>query len=250
MDETDTQATGSVAPQEDVVSQPDTADTQSSEASESVTDAPKATQEQADAQEAEAPDTKAEDTADKLLAGKYKTVEELEKAYKNAESKLGQTTSEKAELSKAINEGIVPPSADTALGYSDEASERAEALQRDMAVLKFINARSDANPATMKEILTTDPNIQQIGSYEARLEYAYNKSQNMAREKAIAEAEKKGANQAQAKIAEKKAAQVESAQKAEPTDENSELLDKLRNGTPAEKQAARETLIRKNLVNI
>jgi hypothetical protein len=42
--------------------------------------------------------------AERLLAGKYKTVEELERAYQSAESRLGQSGSELGELRQAVQE--------------------------------------------------------------------------------------------------------------------------------------------------
>jgi len=52
-------------------------------------------------------------------------------------------------------------------------------------------------------------------------------------------------------MVEKQAAQVETARKAEQTDENSQLYEKATgNYSQAERDAARRALIRKNLINL
>jgi len=262
MDETDTQAVENQAPEQ----QADTAQTQTqSEASESSTNAPEATQDKAPAQEAEAPEVKAEDTAEeKLLAGKYKTPEDLEKAYKELESKYGSTNSEKAELTRILNEAFAPPAQQEQTQQQDTANDdfeepisgtnpEVEAMKRDLALTKFIinhqNMDGESGEA-MKEVLLTDPIVRQINGHEAKLEYAYLRSQNMSQTKAIKQAKEEGAKLAQTKAAEKSVAQVESAKKAEPVDEGKELLSKASGGSPDEAKAAREALIRKHLVNL
>lgn len=191
-----------------------------------INETPEATQAVEEKQTAE---VKAEDTVEeKLYAGKYKSIEDLEKAYQNAESKLGQTTSEKAELAKILNEAFLTPEPQSQPqeDYSEESPVNPETdkLQRDMAVTKFILAHGDADAATMQGILKSDPFIAQINGHEAKLEYAYNKSQNMAHSQAIEEARKTSADQAQAKFAEKQAAQVETARaQTQPANDNEEL---------------------------
>lgn len=245
MNPDETQATGTDAP-----ATADTADTQASTASEVENNqAPEATQTEAQGTQ---PEVTAEDTAEtKLYAGKYKTPEEMEKAYKNLESKFGQTATEKAELSRILNDAFTTPAtADTGDSFADEPAS-ANQESPDVAILKFIvmhgNDGVDAN--AMNEVLKTDPYIAQISGHDAKLQYAYLRTQNMAKDKALAEAEKKGAQSATAKIAEKQIAQVESGKKTE-SDDGSELLTKATTGNPAEREAARKALIRKHLVNL
>lgn len=238
----DTQASGTDAPQVD------TAEPQSSEASTQIVETPEATP---PAQGAET-EVKAEDTVgEKLFAGKYKTVEDLENAYKNAESKLGQIGSDrKAELERALNQGLTAP-ADTGFDESTTVNPETEKIQRDMAALKFMTVHNDVDPETIKDILTTDPIVAQINGYDAKLEYAYLRSQNMAQSKAIVEAEKRGAETVLVKTAEKQTAQVESGRKAEQINESSELFERATgNYTREERDKARLALIRKNLVDL
>lgn len=243
----DTQTTGNEAPDKD------TADTQASEAGvQTNNEAPDA------AQEVKEPEAKAEDTVEeKLYAGKYKSAEDMEKAYKELESKFGKETSEKAELTRILNEAFAVPDTSVADTNSDDDVEttpqenETEGLKRDTAVLKFIISHQDADGAEMKKILNEDPMIKQISGHDAKLEYAYLRSQNMSKSKAIAEAKKTGQEEAQAKTAEKTAAQVESAKKSEPIDEDGDLLEKATgNYDQATRDAARLKLIRKNLVNL
>lgn len=247
MSETDTQA----APAQDPAQ--DTSDGQGaqSEASEQKQEAPEATQ----GQETE---VKAEDTAEeKLFAGKYKTVEDLEKSYKELESKHGQTATEKAELARILNEAFVAPEAaqqqeDTDYSDTSEVSKPAadDSVKRDLSVMKFTMAHPDADGQSILEVLSKDPLIKSITGYDAKLEYAYAKSKAMSGEKAVAEAKKSGAQEAQAKAAEKEVAQVESAKKAEPIDEQAELYKQATSGNPDERKAARLSLIKKNLVHL
>lgn len=224
-----------------------------SEASTQTNEAPEATQQQEETAEIKATDT----AEDKLYAGKYKSPEDMEKAYKELESKFGQTTSEKAELSRILNEAFANPAPAQAKVqediYSDEpdpVNQEIENLKRVTAVQSFVMNHPEADAAALQTVLSTDPYVKQISGHEAKLEYAYLRSQNMAQSKAIAEAEKKGAQATQAKIAEKQVAQVEAAQKAVPTDEEEELLVKAVGGSPADAKAARAALIRKHLVNL
>lgn len=249
----ETQATGNDAP-----AAADTAETQASEASEQVNEAPEATQDNAEVQETKAPEVEATDTAEsKLYAGKYKSIEDLEKAYQNAESKLGQTTSEKAELSRILNQAFDSPAPAPAPAATDEVfaeeapvNQDIEGLKRVTAVQSFVMQHPEADSASMQEVLTKDPLVKQISGHEAKLEYAYLRSQNMARPAAIAEAEKKAAQAAAVKVAEKETAQVESGKKAAPPDEGAELMAQATSGTPDEREAARKALIKKHLVNL
>jgi len=241
MPEPDTQATEQEAPAEEV----DTAESQPSEASEAINESPEATQEETETEQeavSEETEVKAEDTEEKLYAGKYKTVEDLEKAYKNAESKIGKETSEKAQLTKALNESFDSEDPTT---IADT-----EKLKRDTAVLKFIFQYPDADAETMQTVLTEDPMINNISGHEAKLEYAYLKSQSMLSQETIETAKKEATKATKSKIAEKEAATVESARKAEPVDEGADLMQQATAGTPDERKAARLAIIRKNLVNL
>lgn len=245
MDE-ETQTTGNPS----APAQADTVDTQNSEASvQTNNETPEATQDNAPAQEAVAPETKAEDTVEeKLYAGKYKSPEEMEKAYKELESKFGKETSEKAELTRLLNAAfsepatapLVPQEQPDAYGYEESQAQsqptQNDKVTQDLAVMKFIMTHQGENldGASLQKILKDDPYVQNINGPEAKLEYAYLRSQNMARDKAIAEAQQQAAVKTQEKSAEKVAAQVESAgRQAPPTNDNqelsqSELREKLR----------------------
>ncbi len=255
MNADDTQATGTVAPEDTTAT--DTAATQPSEASVQSNEAPDATP----VVEATS-EVKAEDTVEeKLLAGKYKTVDDLEKSYTELQSRFSKETSEKAELARILNDAFVAPEnqgqaqvADTSNDYSDEPDPRdqkLEKLERQTAVSSFIMTHPDAAGDTMNKILAEDPVISQISGHEAKLEYAYLKSKNMTTQKAIEEARKQATQQTHAKIAEKQTAQVESAGTTVQTDENTELRNKATgNYNQADRDAARKSWIRKNLVNL
>lgn len=225
-----------------------------SETGEQTNEAPEATQA---VEEKQAEEVKAADKAEEqLLAGTFKSPEDLEKAYKELRSKFTQETSEKAELTRILNEAFAAeqPSQETQTDdfiEPDPQTERLDRIERQSAVQNFIFAHPDANAQAMNEILTSDPSVKAIGSHEAKLEYAYYKSQNMASTKTIAEVKKATQSETQAKIVEKQAAQVESARKAEDARETT-LLDKVtsRTSTQAESDEARRELIRKNLVNL
>ena len=224
----------------------DTVNDQNQQASPQSKESPEATQENVEAQEATSPETKATDTEEKLYAGKYKTEEELERAYKELESKFGKTASEKAELTKAIDQSLAP---NVQPGVPGDINAVNDSLARDNAVIKFMMSHDDADPQVMEEILTTDPHVTQIGDYSTRLEYAYLRSQNMSKAKAIEEATKEAVTQTEAKIIEKQTAQVESAQKAESVDEVAELRDRAFNGnTSQEREAARIELIKRTII--
>lgn len=250
----DTLATESEAPVENT----DTAENQPSQTSEQDIEAPEATQEQAEVKETEAPETKAEDTAEEtLLAGKYKSVEDLEKSYKELASKYGRETSEKAELAKILNEALLTPeqtpvSQEALDSYeeSDPVTTELDKLNKITAIQTFLITHPDANPESLTKVIQEDPMIQRISDNDAKLEYAYLRSQNMTQKKAIVEAEKKGAQAAQAKTAEKQVAQVESAKKAAPADEGAELMSTATSGNAEERRLAREALIRKHLVKL
>ena len=248
----DTQSTGTDAP-----AVADTVDTQATEANVQVSDgAPEAPQENK-----ETPEVTATDTAEeKLYAGKYKTVEDMEKAYAELNSKFTNTSQEKAELAKILNEAFLAPEPAQQAKELDEydapeesnpLNQEIDNLKRVQAVQNFVLLHPEAEASTMQKVLSEDPLVNQIASHEAKLEYAYLRSQNMGQSKAIAEAEKKGAQATQAKIAEKQTAQVESAQAAEKTDANTELYEKATgNYSREDRDAARKAYIRKNLVNL
>lgn len=222
------------APQtQDPVATDTSEQTDTSETSTQNNETPEATPAVEEKQTAE---VKAEDTVEgKLYAGKYKTVEDMEKAYTELQSKYGQTNSEKAELARILNDAFLSPeptapqgapSQDIEEGYQDETTvnPKIEQLERKSAVQSFILSHPEADPQTMQKVLSEDPLIQQISGHEAKLEYAYLRSQNMTKSQAIEEAEKKGAEATLVKTAEKQAAQVETAkQQAQPTGDDNEL---------------------------
>jgi hypothetical protein len=250
MDEADNQAAGTSAP---VTT--DNASDQPSETSQSASEAPEATPV---VEEKQTTEVKAEDKAEEqLIAGKFKTQEDLEKGYKELESKFGKEASEKAELTRILNEAFATPEApatDTASDTYEETTPQVnqefEQMKRDNAVIKFIVGHQDADGETMKKILAEDPLVKQISGHDAKLEYAYLRSQNMSQPKAIAEAKKTAQVETQAKTAEKQAAQVESAKKAEPVEEDSDYEKATGNYDQNTRDAARLRLIRKNLVNL
>jgi len=259
----DTQATEADVPVEKTT---DTTEAQTSEASSQENEAPEVTQTKGTEEgtdvttEVEATDTAEEQ---KLYAGKYKTVEDLESAYKNAESTLGKSNSEKAELTKVLNEAFLTsqPKQQVEEGGADEydddlptgnqsSSSNDPVIQRlvvNDAVTRFAFSHPDANGETMQKVLSEDPNVKQIGDFDAKLEYAYLKSQSMSQSQAIKQAKKEGQNQATAKVVEKQTAQVESAKKAESIDEKAELKNKATTGTPDERKAARLEYYKKYL---
>jgi len=178
----DTQAPQSVDP---VATDTSTGEDQS-EASTQINEAPEATQA---VEEKQTEEVKATDTVeDKLYAGKYKSIEELEKAYQNAESKLGQTTSDKAELQRILNEAFATPEpAQEQESTDDYIYEESNPLAKEIAELKtkdairdFTFSHPDADASEVLQIVKSDPTMRDIGSLSAKLEYAYLKSQNMA----------------------------------------------------------------------
>lgn len=245
----DTQVTGNEAPVQD------TATTQANEADVQVTnETPEATQTQEGTSE-----VKAEDTVEnKLYAGKYKSVEEMEKAYQELNSKFTSTSQEKAELSRLLTEAFyaseseATTTAQQADDYADDYgatnNQADDSVHRDIAVMKFTMAHPDADGASMMEVLSKDPYVKNINGHEAKLEYAYLRSQSITQPKVVEEAKKQAAQAAQAKVVEKQTAQVETAQKAEQVDEKTELKNKATSGTYEERRAARQEYLRKYVV--
>jgi len=255
MSDTDTQATGVVAPEAQAE---DTATTQTGMAGEQSTTTPEGTQGTGEGEGTSQAEVNTEDTVheDKLFAGKYKSVEDLEKSYKELESKYGKEASERAELTKILNEAFMAPDTttqvtDTAYDDAEGSAVTASVSDKKVAILEFILTHDDANPQEMSEILKNDPMIGKIQGEDAKLEYAYLRAQSMGRTKALAEAQKKGQEQAQVKVAEKQTARVESVQRTEPEDSKNELLEKATgNYTREERDRARRELIKRNLVNL
>lgn len=238
----ETQTTGDVAP-----AQAETANAQASEADvQTNNDAPEAPSEVKES------DVKATETAEeKLYAGKYKTVEELEKAYTSANSEASKMSQEKAELTRILNDAFASPepvaqeTEEDVYAESPTSNPEFEKIKQDNAIIKFALAHQDADGEAMNKIIATDPMISQITGPEAKLEYAYLQSKNMSQPKAIEEAKKEGQVQAQVKIAEKQTAQVETSRKAEKLDEGNDLRAiATGNYTQEERDAARRAFIK------
>lgn len=250
----DTQAPAVQDPAMDTQVQADTSETNQL----ATNDAPEATQGTEAAQETATAGIDATDTAqEKLLAGKYKTVDDLEKSYKELESKYGKEASEKAELTRILNDSFTAPEApkaqDTADIYEDLDSNplntEIEQLKKVTAVQSFVMTHQDADASAMQKVLASDPMIKQINGHEAKLEYAYLRSLSQSQPKAIAEAKKVAQAETQAKIVEKTGAQVETASRA--TEVNAaELMTTATSAGPDDRKAARLALIRKHLTNI
>lgn len=253
MDET--QAPAVQDPSQDTQAQADTSTTDQL----ATNDAPAATQGTEAVQETATAEVEATDTAqEKLLAGKYKTVDDLEKSYKELESKYGREASEKAELTRILNDSFQAPEPTQAQDTATELEEYGETnplkaeidgLKRVTAVQNFVFTHQDADAAAMQKVLAEDSIVKQINGHEAKLEYAYLKSKNMAQPKAIAEAQKVAQAQAQAKVVEKQSAQVETASRASQVDA-AELLTQATTAGPKDRQAARLALIKKHLANL
>lgn len=231
MPENDTQAVGTDDPVQDTSVAP------ASEASEALIEAPEATQEQVATEEVATPETNAEDTAEaKLYAGKYKTVEEMEDAYRNLNTKATRDAMEKAELTRILDQAFATPEAPAAQdteAYSYEqpsVDPRIDSLERSNAVLLFMNTHDNADAKEMKQVLDTDPLAKSITDPTAKLEYAYLKTQSMSSTKALAEAERAGAERVQQKTAEKQVAQVESAKSATPVNQKADRIERMRYG--------------------
>lgn len=250
MSDIDTQA-----PQaQDPVATDTSATVDQSEASTQTEVTPEATQ---TVEEKQTEEVNAEDTVEeKLYAGKYKSVEDMEKAYQELNSKFTSASQEKAELSRILNEAFATPE-QPALPeqqtdyYQEEPAplnNEIENIKRVQAVQSFIINHNDANAEAMQKILTQDPLVQQISGHEAKLEYAYLKSQNMSSTKAIAEAEKKAVKETKAKIVEKQTTQVEQTKATEQVDEDADLKARLVSDDFYERDKARQEYIRKYLV--
>ena len=238
------------APETQAPAAADTVETQdTSKAGDSQVSVPEVAEESKDETAVKTEDT----TQEKLYAGKYKTPEDMEKAYTELQSKFGKETSEKAELTRALSEAFATPAPQVAETEADPYAEptadpRIDVLERKTAVATFAMAHPDADGVAMKDILASDPLVAQITGNEAKLEYAYLKARAVSQPKAVAEAAKEAKAQTVQKIAEKEIAQVESAKKAEPANESK--LEKVLTGSHSEIQEATRALIREQLVNL
>lgn len=228
-----------------------TVDNQTSEADVQTNEvAPEATQQSEGTAEIKATET----AEDKLYAGKYKSVEELEKAYKNASSEASRIAQDKAELSRILNESFAEPEpqvqaqADPYAVEPDPINNEIENLKRVTAVQSFIMSHEGADAGAMQEVLNSDPLVKQIQGHEAKLEYAFLRSQNMSQKKAVAEATNNAVQSTKAKIVEKQTAQVESSKVTEQVDEKSELKNKFTQGSYEDRENARRQYIRKYLI--
>lgn len=183
----------------------------------------------------------ATDTAeDRLYAGKYKSVDDLEKSYTELQSKATRDAQEKAELARILNDTFTTPEPVAQAPVQDTASyddyetpdpvaQKLQVMERKDAVRDFVLLHPDADGQSVNTILQSDPIAASIPTYEGKLEYAYLKSQATAAPKAVAEAEKRASEQTQVKIAEKQAAQVETArQQSQPAGEDALSTDQLR----------------------
>ena len=158
-------------------------------------------------------EVKAEDTVEeKLYAGKYKSVEDMENAYKELQAKATRDSQEKAELARILNESFTAPEPQTqaqadpyAIG-PDPINNEMENLKSQVAVQSFIMTHPNADAASMQKVLNSDPLIQEIQGHQAKLEYAFLKSQSMSQNKVIEEAKKIATQETKAKIVEKQAA--------------------------------------------
>ena len=209
---------------------------------------PEATQ-----QTEETVEIKAEDTVeDKLYAGKYKSVEDMEKAYRELQSKATKDSQEKAELARILNESFAAPEpqaqADPYAIEPDPINNEVENLKSQVAVQSFIMTHPNADASSMQEVFNSDPLVQQIQGHAAKLEYAYLKSQSMSSSKAIAEARKTATQETKAKIVEKQTVQVESSKATEQIDEKSDLKNRMSSGSYDDREKARKEYIRKYLI--
>ena len=212
--------------------------------------APEATQQLEESVEVKATDTAEE----KLYAGKYKSAEDMEKAYQELQSKYTTTSQEKAELGRILNEAFTPqepqvqPQVDVYSEEPDPINNEIENLKRVTAVQSFIMSHDDADAGAMQKVLNEDPLVKQIVGHEAKLEYAYLRSQNMTKKQAIAEAQKQAVQQTKAKVVEKQTAQVESANVTEKVDEKGDIMSRMSQGSYEDREKARREYIRKYLV--
>lgn len=231
----DTQDTGvQDVPVDNAQGQADTTSNQDNLADVQVTnETPEATQDQGD----ESPEVKAEDTApeERLYAGKYKTAEDMEKAYQELQSKATKDAQEKAELARILNESYSTSEQPQSQAANDDFDDyqqpdplvqKIEALERNQVASNFIFNHPDAAQLTdqLSEVLKSDPTAQAIPDYNARLEYAYLKSKSLAEGKTIEQAKKEAANQTTQSLAAKQAAQVETVRKqSAPVNDNEGL---------------------------
>jgi hypothetical protein len=188
------------------------------------------------------PEITATDTAEeRLYAGKYKSVDDLEKSYTELQSKATKDAQEKAELARILNETFTTPEATAPMAQAedtdsygdyetpDPVAQKLATIERKDAVRDFIMSHPDANGENVNKILQSDPIVANINGYEAKLEYAYLKSKASAAPGLVAEAEKRASEQTQVKIAEKQAAQVEGArQQSQPAGEDEMSTNQLR----------------------
>lgn len=230
----DTQVTGNEAP-----APADTVDTQANEANLQEVQTPEAAQ-TTEGQSA----VNAEDTvSEKLYAGKYKSAEEMEKAYTELQSKYTNTSQEKAELSRILTEAFSTPepaqvSAPVVDEYdefstTDAPQQQDTAVNRELSIVKFMMVHPDADAGTLNEVITKDPMIANINGYDAKLEYAYLRSRELQRDKQLADATKQATIQATQKTVEKTAAQVEQAERSEQPDPKQDRVQRMRAGDEA-----------------
>lgn len=180
----------------------------------------------------------AEDTVEeKLYAGKYKTAEDMEKAYQELNAKFTTTTQQKAELSRILADAFAEPAPAPAAAqdydeYVDDtptANPVNDVVSRKVAIMEFAMSHPDADGAAMLEVINNDPATRNMPDYETKLKYAYALSQITAQPKVVEEATRQAQAQTQVKIAEKQAAQVESASRqAPPTQEEPLTKEQLR----------------------
>lgn len=215
MDEADNQAPPAPTPSaEDKVVAED-----QSTASQSTNEAPEAPQ---SAQEISS-DVNATDKVEdeRLFAGTFKTVEDMERSYQELRSKATRDAQEKAELSRILSEALMSdtPVVQAPQSQVDDYDDYTQtnnapqnpddAVTKKLALMEFAMGHPDADGDEMVKVLKSDPYIGQIGSYEAKLKYAYAVSRAQAQPKAVEQATRQAQLETQAKIAEKQAAQVE-----------------------------------------
>lgn len=233
----DTQDTGVQAvPADEAQSQADTAPNQENLADVQVTnETPEASQDKQG--ETQSLETNAEDTApeERLYAGKYKTVEDMERAYSELNSKATRDAQEKAELARILNESFSTPEQPVQQAQADEyddyqqpdpVAQRITALENNLIVSNFVLNHPDAvgMADTLNEVLNSDPVVNAISDPNARLEHAYLKSKSLAEGKTIEQAKKEAANQTTQTLAAKQAAQVEAVRKqSAPVNDNEGL---------------------------
>jgi hypothetical protein len=185
----------------------------------------------------------AEDTgSEKLYAGKYKTPEEMERAYQDLQSKFTSTSQEKAEISRILTEAFAQPDpvaqptavVDDDFGDSTPSAPPVnDAQTRDLAVMKFMMTHDNVDAKQLQTVLATDPYVSTMGTYESKLEYAYLRSREQQSAQTVAEATRNAGLQAQVKTVEKQAAQVEQANRSQQPNPAAERNERIRQGDPA-----------------